>query len=333
MNSKRLVVIVVLSCLMLLGATPTYAWLWSPPEPDVSLLVSGLEGASGSAIGPDGALYVAEGAAGRISRIELSTGEVTTFASGLPLAIFPVGGVSDVAFIDGTAYALVTIVGSDVGGSDVVGIYRVDGASSFTVIADLGAYALANPPTIPFDYFIPTGVHYAMEPYRGGLLVTDAHLNRVLWVGLDGEITELLAFGNVVPTGLEVQGRLVLMAEAGPVPHLPQDGKVLAFGFKLPTVEVASGVRLPVDVAFGPGHVLYVLSQGFHAGGPDGSPAEPNTGAVVRLTEDGTFSEVVGHLNQPTSFEFVGNTAYIVTLTGEILKVKGVMSPPSGLPH
>ena len=50
----------------------------------------------------------------------------------------------DVAFIGKTAYALVTLVGPDVGGSDVVGIYRVDGPDSFTVIADIGAFSLGQ---------------------------------------------------------------------------------------------------------------------------------------------------------------------------------------------
>ena len=34
-----------------------------------------------------------------------------------------------------------TGVGADVGGNDVVGIYRVDGPSSFTVIADIGTWS------------------------------------------------------------------------------------------------------------------------------------------------------------------------------------------------
>ena len=79
-------------------------------------------------------------------------GQITTFASGLPTAIpvVGIGGAIDVAFIGKTAYVLVTLVGSDVGGSDVDGIYRVDGPDSFTVVADIGAFAVANPPTIPF---------------------------------------------------------------------------------------------------------------------------------------------------------------------------------------
>ncbi len=111
-------------------------------------LVAGLEGGSGSTIGPDGALYVTESAAGRITRVDPRTGATTTYASGLPQLIGAVGfgGPVDLAFVGRTAYVLVTLVGPDVGGSDVVGIYRVEGPNSFTVVADIGAFSIANPP-------------------------------------------------------------------------------------------------------------------------------------------------------------------------------------------
>jgi hypothetical protein len=294
------------------------------------LLAAGLEGASGSAIGPGGALYVTEGAAGRISRVDPQTGEVTQFASGLPPSIVGIGGVIDVAFIGSTAYALVTLVGADVGGSDVVGIYRVDGPDSFTVVADLGEFALLHPPSTPFD--VPTGVQYAMEILRGGFLVTDGHHNRVLRVTLDGEVSELIAFGNIVPTGLAVSGDTVYMAEAGPVPHQPQDGKVVSFSPKSPTAaHVASGASLLVDVEFGRGRRLYALSQGAFSGGPPGSPALPNTGALVEVNGDGTFTVITDGLNLPTSLELIGNAAYVVTLAGEIWKIDGVSRPPYGV--
>src|SRR3954452_18547342 len=62
--------------------------------PSVTRLASGLQGASGSTVGPDGALYVTEGAVGRISRVDPKTGRVTTFASGLPAALFKLLGRS-----------------------------------------------------------------------------------------------------------------------------------------------------------------------------------------------------------------------------------------------
>ena len=108
-------------------------------------LVTGLAGGSGSAVGPGGALYVTEGLAGRVSRVDPKTGDTTTFATGLPKSIVGIGGAMDIAFIGSTAYVLVTLVGPDVGGSDIVGIYRVDGPHTFTVIANIGAFALSHP--------------------------------------------------------------------------------------------------------------------------------------------------------------------------------------------
>jgi hypothetical protein len=232
----------------------------------------------------------------------------------------------DVAFIGRTAYVLVTLVGPDVGGSDTVGIYRVDGRDRFTVIADIGAFSLANPPPPDIVIFVPTGVQYALQPYRGGFLVTDGHHNRVLHVTRGGDVSELIAFGNIVPTGLELLGNIVLMAQAGPVPHLPENGRIVAFGPRGHTaIELASGAPLLVDVEFGRGLSLYALSQGdFLEGNPEGSPAQPDTGSLVKVNWNGTFSVITDGLDRPTSMEFIGDTAYVVTLTGEIWKIEDV---------
>lgn len=301
----------------------------APAPASATLLVTGLQGGSGSTIGPGGALFVTEGAVGRISRVDPRTGVVTTYASGLPPHVIGVGGAVDVAFIGGTAFALVTLVGPDVGGSDPVGIYRMDGPTSFTLVADIGAYNLANPSSTPF--FIPTGFQYSIEAFRGGFLVADGHHNRVLRVTRDGAISEFMTFGNIVPTGLDVRGNTVYMAQAGPVPHLAADGRVVSFGpGATSATEVAAGARLLVDVEFGRGRTLFALSQGVWDGVGEGSPALPNTGALVRVTAEGDLTVVVDGLDRPTSLEIIGNTAYVVTLTGEIWTVDGVAGPPFG---
>lgn len=296
-------------------------------QPRVSVLASGLAGSKGSTIGPDGAIYVTENVVGRISRIDPKTGAVTTFTAGLPPAIVVqsngtvVGGVMDVAFIGNTAYALVSMVGSDVGGNSPVGIYRVDGPQRSKVVADIGTYSATHPPPSPF--FLPMGVQYAIETYREGFLVTDGHHNRVLHVTTRGEISDAITFGNVVPTGLAVLGNLVFVAQAGPLPHRAADGKVVAFAPRFPhAITVASGAPLLVDVEFGRGFNLYALSQGVWTGGDEGSPASPNTGALVEVNLTGTFTTLVGGLDRPTSFEVVGNTAYVVTLSGKVLKIE-----------
>jgi hypothetical protein len=329
----RLATMLVLSCLLIvsgLGIGTADANGIKSGGATAIRIASGLEGAAGSTVGPDGALYVTEGAAGRVSRVDPRTGRVSTFASGLPRWLEPpFGGAVDVAFIGKTAYVLVTLVGSDLGGHDVVGIYRVDGPHKFTVIADIGAWSMAHPPKPAF--FVPTGVQYAIQTYRGGFLVTDGHHNRVLRVTRDGKISQLIAFDDIVPTGLATRGNTIYMAEAGPVPHRPQDGKVVAFGPKSSSARtVASGAPLVVDVEFGRGRQLYALSQGDFSGGPEGSPALPNTGSLVRVNANGTFTVIKGGLDRPTSLEFIGNSAYVVTLTGEIWKIAGVSGPPYG---
>jgi hypothetical protein len=331
MRSQRMLLSLVAAVVGMI--TPSLAIATPPsPAPTTTQLLTGLEGGSGSTVGPGGALYVTESAAGRISRVDPRTGEITTFASGLPGSIIGIGGTTDVAFIGGTAYALVTVVGPDVGGSDVVGIYRIDGPDSFTIFADIGAFALSNPPGFPVD--IPTGVQYALQTYHGGFLVSDGHHNRVYQVTRDGDVTERIAFGNIVPTGLETRGNTVYMAEAGPVPHDPADGKVVSFGPNSPTAtEVASGAPLLVDVEFGRGRDLFALSQGSFGGGPPGSPAAPNTGSLVKVNANGTFSGVGDTLDRPTSVEFIQNTAYVITLTGEIWKIENVSGPPHGASH
>jgi hypothetical protein len=104
------------------GAAPSSA------ELSTSLLVSDLQGSFGSTVGPGGDLYVAEGVARRVSRVDPETGTVTTFASGLPAQVIPgAGGATDAEFLGGTAYVLVQFIGSYLGGLDEVnGIYRVD---------------------------------------------------------------------------------------------------------------------------------------------------------------------------------------------------------------
>jgi hypothetical protein len=307
-----------------------------PGEPE--LLVTGFSGTVlGSAIGPAGDLFVPEPAAGVILRIDPKTGNYTTFASGLPQEIPGVGlgGITDVAFIGGTAYALVSLVDDPnlFPTGQVNGIYRIDGPNSFTIIADIGAYNLANPPT-GFAFDVATGVLYAIQPYQGGFLVTDGHLNRVLHVTLDGEITVLKRFTNVVPTGIAVRGNEVYLSLAGPVPHLPENGKVVSFSPNSPAViGVASGAPLMVDVEFGRGQTLFALSQGDFSGDPEGSPALPDTGSFVRVNADGTFSAIADRLDRPTSLEIIGNTAYIVTIAGEIWTIDNIASPPYGKAH
>lgn len=337
-NSRRWAAPAAAAVLALTTATAGQA---APPGGGASVTDEFAEvggAASGSTIGPDGALYVTNGATGEVWRIDPDTGDETVFAAGLPTRVVPVGGPMDVVFHGGTAYVLTTLAAptfDDIFSATegVTELYRVEDDGSLTLVVDIGAWSAEHPP--PTDIFIPTGVAYAIERFRGGFLVADGHHNRVLRVGRDGAINELVVVDNVVPTGLETQGRTIWMAEAGPTPHLPEDGRVVAFspGDSTPT-QVAVGAPLLVDVERGRGQTLFALSQGDWDGAMESEPALPETGRLVRVHRDGTLEpvrdgsgdEVV--LDRPTSMELVGNTAYVVQLDGSVVRIDDVASPP-----
>src|SRR5205807_937983 len=138
----------------------------------------------------------------------------------------------------------------------------------------------------------------------------------------------------IVPTGIAASGNTIYLAEAGPVPHLPASGKIVSFEPGSPTAsEVAAGAPLLVDVERGRGQTLFALAQGhFSCTDPAcaGMPADPDTGSLVRANRNGTFTTVAQGLDRPTSLEIVDNTAYVVTLGGEVWKVDDVTGPPYG---
>jgi len=336
---KHLAAVAALLAAAWIGAVAASAGA-APSAPH--LLYDGHTPGSGSTVGPDGALYVNDPVNGTIVRVDPSTGAASTYADCLPKRLVPSFGFSgemDVAFIGNTAYALVTVVSDPLlGGSAPDGIYRIDGPHSCSLLADIGAWSMSHlPDGRGFDYVLKTGVQYAMQPWQGGFLVTDGHHNRLLRVGLDGSISELKGFGDVVPTGLAVHRDTIYMAEAGPiVDGGPEMGKIVAIDAHSTAVtDVASFAPLLVDVELGRDQTLFALAQGTHSNTDAGTPADPNTGELLRVdrylsVRVDRFSVVAKGLDRPTSLEIIGNTAYVVTLTGQIWEVDDIAAPPYG---
>ena len=171
----------------------------------------------------------------------------------------------DVAFVGHTAYVLVTLVGGDiVGGPHIgdstVGIYRLEKDGSFTVIADIGTWSADHPPTT--DFFITTGVQYALETFRGGFLVTDGHHNRVLQVTRDGDISELIASGTSSRRGSKPPARRCTWERPGRSLTCRMTGRVVKFGRRSSTAQTSPRGEHDRRRRVRSRHQLYALSQG-----------------------------------------------------------------------
>ena len=263
---------------------------------------------------------------------------VTTFASGLPPAIpeVGIGGAIDVAFAGGSAYVLVTLVGPVFGQTDVVnGIYRIEKDGTATAIADIGAWSITILPrptssspaasstrwrSTTADSWSPTGTTTACCASRAP--VTSARRSR--------------SATSSPRASRSAAGRSTWARPARSRISRP-NGKVVTFTPNSAATELASGASLIVDVEFGPGRRLYALSQGSWDLPPtpenEGAPASPDTGRLLRVTRDGSFASVVERLDRPTSVDFIGKTAFVVTLTGKVIRIDNAGRAPFDEPH
>ncbi len=173
--------------------------------PTVSVFSMGFNNPRGLKFGPDGMLYVAEGGTGgstftsgcdqvpgpvgpysgsptggRISRVN-SEGNRTTVTDQLPSSNAnpqiggDVEGVSDVAFMGNTLYALVAGGGCSHGvRGHPNGIYRIGAGGSATLVANLSAFLKSHPVANPFaGDFEPDGTPYSMIAERGSFYLVE----------------------------------------------------------------------------------------------------------------------------------------------------------------
>lgn len=319
------------------------------PGPTAGDLLAGeLMGSIGAGIGPDGALYVAEGGvggetvvetpvgtlyngfSGLVSRIDPETGAKTVAVDGIPSVAFApggeggAGGVIDVAFIGDTMYILLTNTGEAFGFADFpIGIYEVEDDGDLTLVADIGGFNDDNP--VDFPDASPGGNPFSFTPYGSdAFIVTDGNFNRVLLAGLDGDIEIVVSFDNNVPTGTAVDGDDVYITEIGSYPHTAEKGLVLSVDVEAGTAEqIASGYANMIDVEFGEDGTLYALNMGDEQVG-EGPPAAPFTGTIFIVEPDGDLVPIVTGFMQATSLDIHGDDAFVTTLFGEVWKVEGL---------
>ena len=350
-----------------------------PLSPNATVFATGLESPRGLKFGPDGDLYVAEagtggtvstvgscaqvlppigaylgGNSGRISKLDKS-GKRTTVASGFPSSLAAEGdlqGVADIAFLDGTLYAVTSGGGCSHGNPSSPNIIaRVDTKSgSWKAIVNLSQFLKSHPDAYPdLADFEPDGVFYSLIAYNNRLYTLEPNHGQLFSTSASGDIREDLDIslqqGHIVPTSIAVDNGKFYIGNLGLFPITPDSSKVISFnvgacpwpflfGFgcgdepqKLRLSGSRAGFTTIVAVDFGPDGLLYALelSDNPPFPAPAGLPT-PGLGKVVRVNRSGDIEEVATGLSVPTGMTF-GPDGYLYVSnwgaapSGEILRI------------
>jgi hypothetical protein len=298
-----------------------------PPLPaNATVAGSGLVNPRGFTFAPDGALIVAESGAipagfqapggppdphfrpgttttGRVSRVDLATGERSTLAEGLPSTATSFGdtlGPANVAFLGSDLYVLICAGPVHGWPHYPSGVYQVNPNGSVRPVANLDAFNSRNPVAfIPPDDEISNP--YDMVAADGALWVTDGNRNQVYKVTPDGEISRVadLSTDHPVTTGIAAApGGGLIVVELTPVPYPEGAGRIHRISADGRVETMATGTTTATGVAVGGDGTVYVVEHSVSLGRPPF--IEPFTGRVARLSGAGTLATVAGNLMFPT---------------------------------
>ncbi len=302
----------------------------------VKVFATGLNNPRGLKFSPTGRLYVAEAGTGgtglstvnlcdqvpfpvgpylggltggRISKINWQ-GVRTTVTDQLPSSHAneiiggDVEGVSDVAFIEHTLYAVLAGAGCSHGVADVPNmVLKLRPNGTWRMVANLSQWFMSHPVKNPeMDDFEPDGTPYSMINVENTLYVMEANHGDFIKVSTNGEIKRVVdisaEFGHIVPTALTFKGNF-FMGNLRTFPIVEGSSSI----YKItPSGQVkvwATGFTTVLGVVFDKKDRLYVLEN------TTGNPfPTPGTGRIVRVDPSGNKKVIVTGLSLPTALTF-----------------------------
>jgi hypothetical protein len=324
----RVLSVIILVLVLLLGSIPVLAQPGPPPLPfNATPVASGLLNPRGFTFAPDGALIVAESGAippgfvppddpfdpyfrpvgttsGRISRIDMSTGERTVLADGLPSSALSHGdtlGPVNVAYLGSDLYVLISAGPVHGWPNFPSGVYRLGPNGTLSPpVANLDSFNSKNPVSlVPPDDEISNP--YDMMAADGALWITDGNRQQVYRVTPDGAISRLadLSDGHPVTTGMAraADGSLIL-SELTSVPYPEGAGRIRRVGMDGAVSTLMTGTTAATGLAMAPDGSMYVVEISKHLGQPPF--LMPFSGRVARVTGSGQLETVADGLMFPT---------------------------------
>ncbi|MBV9681083.1 MAG: ScyD/ScyE family protein, partial [Solirubrobacterales bacterium] len=218
-------------------------------------------------------------------------------------------GVSNVAFIDHTLYALEAGAGCSHGLKNTDNsLLRVNHNGSTTKVADLSRFLKANPVANPDAAdFEPDGTWFGLVSVGRNLYATEPNHQELDRITPNGHVSRVVDFSKSFPgntdwrgaTAIAGDGRFLYIGTLTPFPIVVGKAQVLKVDLKTGRFSVfANGLSTVLGLTFGPHHRLYVL-ESMTTGGPPKSNA--GTGKVVQITPSGKSRVIATGLSFPTA--------------------------------
>jgi hypothetical protein len=225
-------------------------------------------------------------------------------------------GPSAVAFLDGQLYVLQDGSYMDDDAPTVPnGVYAVNPDGTFTLVADISSWIVANPvANIPYDYS-GAGETFNMVAGDSFLWVLESNSGQLLKVTSTGEITRVadLSAGHLVPAGLALSPNGVFVGYLTAIPYPDGASKVVEITPEGTVTDVWTGLTAITALAVDAEGTLFALELA--TDNLDVAPyLQPGTGKVVRQTGPATSADVLTGLDYPVAMAFSPDGALHIAL-------------------